>query len=295
MRKLIMLLCCLISAHCRGQWIDNNYIDFEHNDSISKALYIDTVNYPRNQWQIGRPRKATFTSPWSPQNVLVTDTIHPYRANDTSVFYLKFPRNTIYMGKGFWVDAIEFRYKLEKDSFSVAKIEFSQDTGRSWFDLRDSVPRCITDRGGMPLDTLMPSSTWGIYGLRFYPEDYSIDLNAETYQLRFTFISGNDSTGHDGWMIDDISVIYGTEGVDNTYHPNLFSIYPNPSTGGFYLENNDQMNKGKLTITTMDGRVVCQKVVEKGTHYIDHQLPPGVYLVEVAANGAYCRKEFVVY
>ena len=230
---LILILTAFFVPLSYGQWVcASDYITFDHADSglvgyinWHLAINIDTINYHHNIWQVGRPRKTVFVSapyPDTTGNVIVTDTLHPYPPNDTSVFTLTFPGNTGWC----WISELQFSYALDMDSTSIAKIEFSPDSGRSWINLADSTPTGLT---GSTL--LLAASTWHYW---------VVNINAwgslpyffynDSLKFKFTFISGNDTTGKDGWMIDGISVWYDIESVPTIQNPTALTIFPNPAT-----------------------------------------------------------------
>jgi len=62
-------------------------INFDNTNNI-KSVFIDSVNFRHNVWQIGKPQKSIFKSAYSIPNAIVTDTINPYPINDTSSFII---------------------------------------------------------------------------------------------------------------------------------------------------------------------------------------------------------------
>jgi len=66
--------------------IDCSYVNFD-NSTSNQCITICNNSI----WQIGSPQKTIFTSPFSPPNVIVTDTANPYPASDTSCFLISVP------------------------------------------------------------------------------------------------------------------------------------------------------------------------------------------------------------
>ena len=88
MKLIFTLIALLLCNTAYTQW--GFFQTFESpNDTFNDKFIIDTVNYPNNVWQIGKPQKTVFDSAYSYPNAIVTDTLNPYPVNDTSVFMIK--------------------------------------------------------------------------------------------------------------------------------------------------------------------------------------------------------------
>ena len=139
MRRLLVLLLCLITFAAKSQWaaLGGDSITFDPTDPYYHSLIvIDTTHYHHNIWQIGRPAKTVFTSARSAPNAIVTDTLNPYPVNDTSVFIAKIPARR----GGFPIRDIGFYYQLNIDTNAIVKVELSEDSGARWMNVVDTLP-----------------------------------------------------------------------------------------------------------------------------------------------------------
>ncbi len=274
---LILLLTAAFAPVSYGQWVCwDNAISFDPADSgltgylnWQRAITIDTIHYHHNIWQVGKPQKAIFDSAHSYPDVIVTDTLYPYPPNDTSAFILTFPGHTAYC----WIEYFSFYYQLNMDSNSIAKIEFSPDSGRSWINLADSTPI-----GTTIYDTSFSTLRWQRW---FFTINFGYVGN-DSMKFRFTFISGNDTTGKDGWMIDNIGIAYYTESVPTIQNPTTLTIFPNPATTQLTISSaNEPIND--ITISNLLGQVVYQ---QHGSAPLTMTLnissfPSGIYFIKV--------------
>lgn len=292
MRKLFTLLLIVIGWSAHGQY--QYFISFDAADTVNRKLVvIDTVNYHHNIWQIGKPSKDTFNTALSLPNVLITDTLHPYPSDDTSVFILKVPMkgDTCYISHSpAPLYRIELLYKMDIDTNATARIERSSDNGATWVDL-DTIAY-----GLYWYDTSfdLTRSTHYWTNLRLgYP--YALPL-PDTLLYRFTFISDSNLANKEGWMIDNIWLQYWCEGAVPMLVENdeLLSVYPNPSTGHISLHSERQPHDATVTVYDMLGRQVFIKDHVPREDYLDLSLPDGVYMLRYAAGEEYCIKRLMI-
>lgn len=177
-------------------------------------LYIDSVNNPNNSWQVGMPQKTTFTTSYSVPNVLVTDTVNPYPANDTSAFYIGYtttePSASIHWEH--W--DLSFKYAVDSDSLTDRGfIEFSTDNGITWIDLINDpayanyVSWWVSGSGNTP--PVLTGSSGGWKSAVAILDFLAIALNIPEgtfIQWRFSFISDAVQNNRDGLMYDNIGL-----------------------------------------------------------------------------------------
>ncbi len=213
----------------------NFYINFDKGDSMVRYhwfgdsttisdtgwVYIDTVNYPGNKWQIGKPQKTVFNSAYSVPNAIVTDTLLPCAANDTSVFILKIPK-AAWLG----LNSFNFRYKLDIDTGDKAIIEASLDSGAHWYALSDT--NSLFTYSPSTIDPGAATTTW--QDISLYPHHFGgMDWYNGLLYIRFTLMTGGSTTPRDGWMIDDFQMGYDGEGVADIRRNSLVQISPIPA------------------------------------------------------------------
>ena len=81
----------------------------------------------------------------------------------------------------------------------------------------------------------------------------------------------------------------------NTYNPNIFGVYPNPTPSGFLI------HKGDLEIRSMTLYNILGHAVESWTNpiernfYLIQHLPKGIYILKAATNHGTIEKKVVLY
>ena len=279
MKKLYWLFLVVLGSYGTSfaQLSDWNTINFDSADTLwPHVIIIDTVHYHHNQWQVGRPQKTAFDSARSFANALVTDTANAYAPNDTSVFFIGFPRHL--PGHSWiipWIYNFNFMYKLSMDTTSFAFIDFSTDTGKSWISLPDSIAF-----GRVEGDTLVCNNSNKWYNWHFNTDLLYYYHHPDSLLFRFTFISGNDTMSKDGWMIDDIHVDYYWEGVTDVKNWARATIYPNPVAD--YLNVNSANVITDISISNMVGQIIyAHKYNAEHVQVNTSGFPPGMYFLKV--------------
>ncbi len=293
MKRLFTLLFIVVSFSAQAQWVDcENYITFEYPDALYPiAVSIDTVNYPNNIWQIGKPHKTVFNSSLSLPNAIITDTINTYPPNDTSVFTLKLPGKILIAPSTFhFLYEFAFFYQLNIDTTTVATVEISVDNGMSWVNTLVSLPTYWLWASPIP-NFSSSTSEWkqaklAAYGGTMY----------DTVLFRFIFISDTTLSTKDGWMIDNISVWYWCEGAaDNIKNENLLSLYPNPSKGNIHIHSNAlQKQDAAVSVYNVLGQEVykTENILPDGNLHL--HLPDGIYTLKYFAGDEYCVKRVMI-
>jgi len=135
----LLLICLNLSMVHSQSWGDNYCLFFDNGDNLDH-LFIDTVNYPENIWQIGRPQKTVFNEAQSLPNVMITDTLNSYPVNNSSIFIIK---DIVSYGMMEGIENLTGYFNVQSDSLNdYGKIEFSPDKGITWYDLiADTVNR----------------------------------------------------------------------------------------------------------------------------------------------------------
>lgn len=89
--------------------------------------------------------------------------------------------------------------------------------------------------------------------------------------------------------------------VGNVGHLDGFGVYPNPTTGKFYVQFNTpgKVNEVKISVTNVTGQKVYQQVFQHNGGNFNQQLdlanqPSGVYFVELQADGQKLIRKLVV-
>ena len=286
MKKLLLLLLLMqiFSVHkANAQWVPSltNHITFDSGDTIYQhAIIIDTVDCHHNIWKVGKPQKTIFDSSYSFPNAIVTDTVNPYPPNDTSMFLLAFPgarwADSVF-GVSDWGVLVQFFYQLNIDANTRLKIEFSSDSGATW--------------SRNPTSFLLitgPDSMGTMPGWQSNQFSFEISYHDSTI-CRFTFISGNDTSGKEGWMIDNMLIYYyPVESVQKISTDNLLSLFPNPVSSTLAISSSHPINQ--IIITNLLGQNVRLIEGNQKLHVqVDvSKLPTGMYFRNV--NGTEIRR-----
>ena len=121
----------------------------------------------------------------------------------------------------------------------------------------------------------------------------NINVNApfgsppDSFLFRFTFISDSVFANKDGWIIDNIGLMYYTESVPIIQNNNLISIYPNPTTTELTITSRDKINT--VTISNLLGQVMYSHEYNTTQVQVNiADLPKGIYFIKV--NGTEVRK-----
>jgi len=276
MKKLFVLFFCITSISADAQWALYNLITFDSGDVLYPiAINIDTMHYHHNIWQIGKPNKTFFTSAHSVPNAIMTDTLYPFPANDTSFFILKVPSTHLFSNLGI----VELFYELNIDSNALARVEISEDNGIRWVNVKDSLPsNYFWGAGGRP-NLSVSTSTWGLFSMSRCVTCPNV---TDTVLFRFTFISDSVYSGKDGWIIDDIEIQYLREGVVSPIQDNnLISFYPNPSKGNIYIHSKKPISDNALiSVYNVLGQEVYTNDKILSNSNINLQLPAGFYVLK---------------
>lgn len=301
MRTITTIFLFFCSFAANGQWFWQENFESPY-DSYRDHFLIDTVDYPHNIWQIGRPHKTVFdtSSAFSLPNVIVTDTLHPYALNDTSVFII-----SSYL-TGAPMFFLNFFYRLDIDSATIARVEISGDNGLNWinpitqdttydffwFSTKPRLDTSTTTWKNFQLDI----STW-IFASPTTGYHFPHYRTSDTLLFRFTFISDSDTIRHDGWMMDNFymenAIMEGS--VRQVLDTSLISVYPVPSNGNLLYKNNMGVSvKSEIIIYNLSGQEVFRTSALNSSGTLQTGLPDGTYLLRYQAGSSTVTKRIVV-
>ena len=278
----ILLFVAITPMRSNAQWGTSPFsFTFDSGDTLwPHYIFIDTIHFRHNIWQVGRPQKTVFDSAYSFPNVLITDTLNPYPPNDTSAFILTFPSALL----SHYIYSVNFYYWVNMDSSANDLVEISNDSGRTWNPEIYGTAGAVGLAGMVQGCSAIPSwCTWSIYFDTAYYHTYPND----SLKLRFTFISGNDTSGKDGWMIDNVGATYQDLSVTSLQNNTFITIFPNPATTSLTITS--PQNIIHITITNLIGQTVyTHEYNTPNVQLYVADLPPGIYFVKV--NNTEVRK-----
>lgn len=205
--------------------------------------YIIDVDSITGCWQIGTPSKPIFDSAHTVTKAIVTDTLNPYPVNAHSSFdvVLPFTGNSVYY-------ALSFTHRFEtengKDGGIIELFDCNTNTWVNIFETVSMTPFCGVHggqfQGTLPTSTIYDGQTafsgssggWITNTIDFWCMAVRSSSAADTFRLRFTFISDSVETNQDGWMIDDLlfTDMGGfCSGIDENTTSFSIQAFPNPS------------------------------------------------------------------
>lgn len=273
--KAIVIICLFsVTCYSQAQNYESYHLTFEDTAHYGK-LFIDTISYPDNIWQIGSPQKNILNEAFSPPNVIVTDTINPYPVNDTSIFKV-IHRVNIALAHEQRME-LSGHYKVDCDSLEdFGMIEYSPDNGITWLDMINDQP-FVWDSQKPVLTGL---SDWTYFYVSFNDLGYDLEFG-DTVQFRFIFMSDSIQNNRGGLMFDDLLFNDFFEGVDSRIYGEFNSlVYPNPTVKWLTIEfDNKYLSLVNLEIMDAAGKLISNfSGGQKGYFEIDiSSFRPGSY------------------
>jgi hypothetical protein len=256
MKRFLVLIFALSSLFSFSQEYGEYEINFEDTSQFFR-INIDTISNPENVWQIGVPQKTILNTAYSIPNAIITDTVNPYPANDTSIFtILHICDGGYYYGHTVILAGV---YMSDSDSLSdYGKIEFTPDMGSTWINLIDDTVYSDYIWWESPKPTLTGLIPEWTYFYVTFPE-LGIIFNIEfgdTVFYRFTFISGPDSNLRGGLMFDDLYFEDSYQAIgENEYKDLNVNIFPIPAQSYVTIEfDNVQYSPFLLEVFSLNGK-----------------------------------------
>ena len=299
---IFLLLGLLPILTLRGQDVTWDTITFENP---YEYLSIDTSS--TCIWQIDVPQKAFFDAAYSGERAIVTDPLNPYPINNNSCFDLKIGIFNI----GWYPEDIfiEFRHKFDTDSLHDGGfITISYDTGRTFINIIEDTNYFYSitpvEQGWLNANLYSPADTLynGEYGYSgrsdgwittnicwtLIPIKADYRETGDTIILRFNFISDNNESDNEGWMLDNIrlySVDFGGA-VHDFGLENLITIYPNPVNSPFTVKLDKYYSDITIDLLDVKGNVLKQSYFHNtdSLEYGYTEKLKGIYFLKITLN-----------
>jgi hypothetical protein len=287
MKKFLIIVVIVSVNYIYGQVPCEDYcLNFDDNLCMSQ-LTIDTISFPGNIWQIGKPQKPFFDSATSvlKPNAIITDTLNSYPVDNHSVFTI---RNLVNMNDLYGLRFFQGQYNVQTDTLNdYGLIEFSPDNGTTWIDLINDTVYSSYFIWQTPKPVLTGhSEEWKYFEVMTGDLSSVFNLQlGDTLIFRFTFISDNNPDTLGGIMYDNICFWGFVEGISEIhFKPFRSKIFPNPSDNLFTIEFESQAqdviqlavynNQSKLVLT--NNKVSGNKIL------VDTKLfRPGIYIYKL--------------
>ncbi|MCB9047247.1 MAG: T9SS type A sorting domain-containing protein [Chitinophagales bacterium] len=100
------------------------------------------------------------------------------------------------------------------------------------------------------------------------------------------FIAGGKfKSGSSGWLMPQMNSIAAQKGGVNVTAPERkavgFAIHPNPSTSGTEVILENDMNANRVRLYDINGKLLCDKILDASKTMLLPQLAAGIYIVEL--------------
>ncbi len=213
-------------------WSFGQEYNFENNYGMEVIIGSEPMD---SLWQIGIPQKTIFSEAYSEPNAIMTGTTDNYPNDANASFILEINKEWFW---SFPFMQIEWQQKFDVEvGVDGGIVEASYDEGITWQNvLSDTVYRPFIV-GNYQIDSLFNGeigftgvSDWSFIGLCWGTPIGTHPPNVETIFLRFTFISDDNDTEQEGWMMDNfgfLGEIIGAASNENSFGE--IDVYPNPT------------------------------------------------------------------
>jgi hypothetical protein len=238
----------------------NLWLNFDDNYCLNN-LIIDTTSNKHNIWQIGNQYKINeCNNYYYNKKVIITDTVKPYPANDTSVFIIKTIASygIIYGGRFF-----SGIYYVQTDSLKdYGKIEFSPDKGKTWVDIINDTLYTNVFRWYSNKPVLTGKSNMCVYFDGFFGDIGSVfDIKyGDMLLFKFSFISDSIFDNLNGLMYDNLSMGDFVEGISEIrFKPIRSDIFPNPASNVFTIKFDNPLSENfELSIYNIQSKLILK-------------------------------------
>lgn len=292
MRLLILISFLCGGFNMFGQFNYFQYFDGADTSAINSVLFYKDSLDTNNIWQIGTPQKTIFSGASTVPNALVTDTINPYPANNTSTVYAKLELS----GGWFGVWSYQWNQKIDFGPGDGGILEFSTDSvvwqNVFWSPFtynffgydQNNAGIVFGDDGFVGTDTTW-KNVWLCYDLSW------LSLQENLF-LRYTLMSdstGGFATPNEGWLVDNVlSEPTWVHTVNEVQPDDYMTIFPNPANEKFNIVTEKKTEFHiieDLSIFSIEGVLVkhFENVPTKFFVEVD-DLPNGTYEVQVRTN-----------
>jgi len=165
--------------------------------------------------------------------------------------------------------------------FSVIPAEESDFTAKISWVLEEEVDSCVIERAeviNMQISSFEPMKTLKNYTGRYYNE---IFIQNHSPNITYFYRVRNFKNGVASEYSEVKGITFSEEGKDISLSPETIigniSIYPNPSTDIFYIDN---LPKNiNFLITDMSGRVINQGITQENMQFDFSTMSKGIYFI----------------
>jgi len=272
--------------------------------TIGDLIYEDTLevspqnswitidNPDTNVWEIGNPDKIYFNAAHTGIRSIITDSVEYYPNNCNDYFYITIPWLENFWGEGI----LSFYHKFDTDTLTDGGIiEVSYDYGSSWINVLNDSNHISVNFIRLYEDTVKggefgfsgKSDNWQYVELywRWIAITKSTTVDMDTPLIRFRFVSDENNTNKEGWMIDDI-VFRGyslNDAIDQGQKMQT-AVFPNPTRGVINIETKSEKFKHIIiVIYSISGRIISvEQIINNQTDLYD--IESGIYMYKIIGD-----------
>lgn len=246
--------------------------DLEDRDT-SNNFYIDSMQL-NNIWQLASPNKSEFSSAYSGNLALITDSTNFYPINNESSFIFQLFSNDH--------TELTFNHQFDFDEgIDGGIIELSFDNGVSWINIIDTV------QFDFQIDSLYNTAISSLNNQIGFSGSSNGWKNAKFYLrypqqgtlFKFTLKSDEINNDKEGWVIDDIQFwIIGTPIKE--FNGQEIKIYPNPFDDYLVIETGLN-SKFNLSICNLNGEIIhkTENILSNNYKLATSNFDAGIYIL----------------
>ncbi len=306
MKKILNLLLTLSTSMSLHAQSTDHYLYFEPFAG-GADISLDSI-YPGGIWQVGAPDKPAFNIAPSPPNALVTDTAAPYAIDTTA--YAEFHVPVFFFGE--WI-TVEYNHRMDADSGAAyGWIEYFEPYLGEWKIVKDddplpqgfitaSCPQAMpTDSGWIYTggDATMQFDSVTFWCIGVLQGDLYRAGGNDTLRLRFAFKGMANTTGRDGWMIDNVLIKnYGCGGGIGENITGVLEVSPNPADQVIFVTANVPIGEeASVEIFRSDGASIYgYKTQYLGSFQLDlRQYLSGPYMLRITTDDAQISQRIII-
>ncbi len=281
---------------------DTTYIDTIIFENLCNYLSIDTS--AQNIWEIGTPSQYFLDSAYTFDKAIMTDTNDFYPINNVSYFDLIFDFGQFpfyYHQYNSW--GLSFKHKFDTDTLKDGGfITVSFDNGSSWYNIIEYIDQVYY--GDLILCTFPSPNENGLYGFldtltqgQYGFSGRSDGWNtaaflwevcvvkgeksvSDTMIVRFNFISDDENTNKEGWLIDDIRLfVRSLGGSVELLKVNDIRLFPNPASNEVAIRSKNVIQF--LEVYSSQGKLISRKSIYKKDLILNStNLKSGLYFLK---------------
>ncbi len=191
----------------------------------------------------------------------------------------------------FWVYRSNYRYAVNRIGayFSVGAVNDMTTTS-----VLPYIPQVEN-----PATTMLSASGWMMISGSFVAsggEDHIIIGNfSNDSETDTAVINASSSSKVANYHVDDVSVTSTVSSINDIHaSENMISVFPNPSTGKFYLKA-EPLKKSEIKIYNSTGNIVYESYLPTGKTEIDiSDLPRGLYFIIMNSEEIITAKKIIL-